>query len=118
MLNGATVLVDGTSAATPVVASAITFLNIVRAQQGKSPLGFITPLLYAHPSVASDIISGGNIPQIPGSGYGYGYDRPELIPPGTGCGPVGYSAVPGWDPASGLGALNYPKLFAVVQTLP
>jgi hypothetical protein len=49
---------------------------------------------------------------------GYGYGGPKLIPPSLFCGPVGFAAAKGWDPASGLGTPNYPRLQAVVEALP
>lgn len=65
---------SGTSAAAPVIASIITLLNQVRLDAGKSPLGFINPLLYANAHLLTDITQGNN----------------------AGCGTAGFSAVEGW----------------------
>ena len=35
-----------------------------------------------------------------------------------GCGTAGYTAVPGWDPVTGLGTPNFPKLLAAWLLLP
>lgn len=35
-----------------------------------------------------------------------------------GCGSSGFKAVPGWDPITGLGTPNYPKLLALFMSLP
>lgn len=35
-----------------------------------------------------------------------------------GCGTAGYTAVPGWDPVTGLGTPNFPKLLAKWLLLP
>lgn len=35
-----------------------------------------------------------------------------------GCGTAGYTAVPGWDPVTGLGTPNFPKLLAMWLLLP
>jgi tripeptidyl-peptidase-1 len=37
---------------------------------------------------------------------------------GTGCGNIGFSAEVGWDPVTGLGTPNYPKLLELVKSLP
>lgn len=35
-----------------------------------------------------------------------------------GCDTVGFSAVPGWDPVTGLGTPNFPKMLAYYLSLP
>ena len=35
-----------------------------------------------------------------------------------GCGTVGFTAVKGWDPVTGLGTINFPKLLARFLLLP
>ena len=37
---------DGTSASTPVVAGIMSMANARRVKEGKSKLGFVSPLLY------------------------------------------------------------------------
>jgi hypothetical protein len=71
----------GTSASTPIFASIINRINEARLNVNKNPIGFINPALYAHPEILNDITNGTN----------------------PGCGTVGFSAVPGWDPVTGLG---------------
>lgn len=71
----------GTSASTPVFASLVNRINEQRLNAGKSTLGFMNPALYLHPEILNDITNGTN----------------------PGCGTVGFSAVPGWDPVTGLG---------------
>ncbi len=58
--------------------------------------GFLNPLIYAHPEVFTDIVEGSN----------------------PGCNTDGFPAAPGWDPVTGFGSPNYPKLAALVQQLP
>jgi tripeptidyl-peptidase-1 len=53
-------LVSGTSAASPVIASLITHVNDALLNAGKSVVGFLNPVLYAHPEVLNDITSGDN----------------------------------------------------------
>ena len=69
--------VQGTSASAPTFASIIALLNDRRIGAGKSPLGFLNPLLYSNPTAAlNDVTSGSN----------------------PGCGTDGFPAATGWDP--------------------
>ncbi|KAL1979563.1 hypothetical protein VTN96DRAFT_5563 [Rasamsonia emersonii] len=86
----------GTSLAAPLFASVLTLINEERFAIGKGPVGFVNPVLYAHPEVLNDITNGTNV----------------------GCGTEGFRAVPGWDPATGLGTPNYPKMKALFLSLP
>jgi tripeptidyl-peptidase-1 len=74
-------LVGGTSASTPIFSSIVNRINELRLNLGKKPIGFINPALYSNPWILNDITNGTN----------------------PGCGTVGFSAVPGWDPVTGLG---------------
>ncbi|TVY38914.1 Tripeptidyl-peptidase [Lachnellula subtilissima] len=86
VVDGEEEAVDGTSCATPTIAS------------GKAGLGFLNPWLYANATSALTDISSGKI---------------------TGCSGVitnaGFSAVTGWDPATGLGTPNYAKLLTIAK---
>ena len=95
-VNGAFSLVYGTSAASPVVGSIITLINEARFAIGKGSVGFINPTLYAHPEDLNDITTGGN----------------------RGCGTPGFSAARGWDPVTGLGTPNFPRLLGRFLGLP
>lgn len=94
--SGSAELVSGTSAATPTFASIIQLLNSDRLASGKAALGFLNPWLYAKaiPGL-TDITTGKN----------------------TGCSGVisgaGFSAVKGWDPATGLGTPIYSSLLTI-----
>ncbi|KAI0107778.1 peptidase S8/S53 domain-containing protein [Nemania sp. FL0031] len=92
--GGQTGGVDGTSCAAPTFASIIQLVNSNRIAQGKSALGFLNPWLYSTASTALNDITSGKI---------------------TGCSTIsnaGFTAVSGWDPATGWGSPNYPKLLA------
>ena len=89
-IDGNFSLVYGTSASSPTVGSIITLINEARFAAGKGSVGFINPTLYANPDALNDITIGGN----------------------QGCGTPGFSSVPGWDPVTGLGTPNFPKLLA------
>ncbi|KAJ8066000.1 hypothetical protein OCU04_005094 [Sclerotinia nivalis] len=95
-VDGEFSLVYGTSASSPVVGAIFTLINAARINAGKAPVGFVNPVLYAHPGVLNDITSGGN----------------------QGCGTAGFTAVKGWDPVTGLGTPNYPKLLNLYLSLP
>lgn len=89
-------LVYGTSASSPTFGSILTLINEARLFAGKSSVGFINPFIYAYPQAFNDITEGGN----------------------QGCGTPGFSAVPGWDPVTGLGTPNFPKLLQYALALP
>ena len=86
--NGEYMVQAGTSLAAPIFASIITMINQERTAAGKGPVGFINPVLYANPGAFNDITIGNN----------------------PGCGTEGFHAASGWDPVTGLGTPNYPKL--------
>jgi tripeptidyl-peptidase-1 len=95
-LDGVGQHIFGTSASAPTVGSIISLINEQRIASGKKTVGFINPVLYANPSAMNDITRGNN----------------------PGCGTSGFSAVPGWDPVTGLGTPNYPALSKVFMALP
>ncbi|PBP18238.1 hypothetical protein BUE80_DR011052 [Diplocarpon rosae] len=86
----------GTSASTPTFGSIITLINGARLNVGKGPVGFINPVLYKYPGILNDITSGGN----------------------QGCGTPGFACVKGWDPVTGLGTPNFPKMLEKWLALP
>lgn len=75
-------LVDGTSCSTPLFASLVSLLNDELIAAGKSPLGFLNPLIYSSSGAFTDITSGDN----------------------PGCNTNGFSATAGWDPVTGVGS--------------
>lgn len=95
--------VSGTSCSAPITGGIFALLNNYRIANGKSPLGWLNPLLYANPSALNDITTGGPNKYCPALG---------------GCCCPGFQEAKGWSPVTGLGSPNYPKLLAVVQALP
>ncbi|OJJ43932.1 hypothetical protein ASPZODRAFT_101669 [Penicilliopsis zonata CBS 506.65] len=81
----------GTSASAPIFAAVLTRINEERLARGMSTVGFANPALYANPQAFHDITVGNN----------------------SGCGTAGFSAAQGWDPVTGLGTPDYPKLLEV-----
>ncbi|KAF8268680.1 subtilisin-like protein [Lactarius quietus] len=85
---------EGTSLSTPVVAGLISLLNDYRISEGKEPLGFLNPWLYEIGLPGLNDIKDGENP---------------------GCGTEGFSAVPGWDPVTGLGTPNFQDLLKIIS---
>lgn len=77
-VGGESAKLYGTSLAAPIWGSVVTLINQQRTRIGKGPVGFLNPVLYAHPWVLNDITNGSN----------------------PGCGTNGFTAVEGWDPVS------------------
>jgi len=88
--------VDGTSASSPAFAGIVSLLNGHLLATGKSPLGFLNPLLYqmsaAQPAAFNDIT--------------YGDNKCTR----NFCMIYGYNATKGWDPVAGLGSINYAQM--------
>ena len=76
-------LIGGTSAVAPLWAGIVAGINARRT----TPVGQMQPTLYRTPAACHDIITGDNR-----------------------SGAVGYNAARGWDPCTGLGSPNGPKL--------
>ncbi|KAH9165152.1 subtilisin-like protein [Lactarius sanguifluus] len=92
---------DGTSCSVPltinaqIVAGIISLLNDYLITNGRPPLGFLNIRLYDDGFAGlNDITSGSN----------------------PGCGTDGFSAVPGWDPVTGLGTPDFEKLQNIFMT--
>ncbi|KAI1324359.1 tripeptidyl-peptidase 1 precursor [Xylariaceae sp. FL0255] len=90
--NGTEGTVSGTSASTPLTSGILSLVNDALLAAGKPQLGFLNPWLYkvGHEGL-NDITSGSAV----------------------GCGVAGYPAVEGWDPVTGWGTPNFPKLVKV-----
>jgi len=84
--------VAGTSASSPVVAGIFAKLNGLRLSKGGSPLGFLNPFIYKNPSAFQDVQSGRN-----DAGGSYGF-----------------TAVKGWDAATGWGTPDFEALSSLV----
>ncbi|KAI9066077.1 subtilisin-like protein [Trametes sanguinea] len=97
-IDGTFQLIYGTSASTPVVASILSAINDARLAIGKKPIGFINPTIYssAFQDAFNDVTSGSN----------------------PGCYTNGFSTAPGWDPVTGVGTPNFPRLLEAWLQLP
>jgi len=86
--NGNASGVAGTSAATPVAAGIFARLNGLRLAAGKKPMGFLNPFIYQNPSGFQDVTAGTN----------------------SDAKVYGFTAVKGWDAATGVGTPDYQAL--------
>ena len=94
---------SGTSASCPAVAGLISSVNAARMAIGKGSLGWVHPALYANTSLFFNDITSGHI-RCPAGG-------------GIICCKQGYTATSGWDPASGLGSMNYGRMQEALVSL-
>ncbi|KAM6144708.1 tripeptidyl-peptidase 1 [Phoenicopterus ruber ruber] len=90
--------VSGTSASTPVVGGMVALINDRRLQQGLAPLGFLNPALYqlqeqGHDAALYDVTQGCHLSCLDGTVQGQGF-----------------CAGPAWDPVTGWGTPNFPRL--------
>jgi len=86
--------VSGTSASCPVVAGIFAKINGVRIAAGQPAMGFLNPFIYQNPNAFFDVTSGTNSDQ----------------------GQYGFTAVKGWDAATGFGTPNYEALLQAAMT--
>ena len=109
----------GTSASAPVFGGMISLINAARASQGKNPVGFINPTLWAYSgkttpspnnitifSVYNDILSGNN------KCAAYSGNNPS----NAFCCDSGFYTTTGWDPVTGFGSINFGNLSALLET--
>ncbi|PON25332.1 hypothetical protein TGAM01_v205626 [Trichoderma gamsii] len=86
----------GTSASAPIFAALINRINDERLSVGKSTVGFVNPVLYENPQIFNEVTKGNT----------------------SICDSVAFEAAEGWDPITGLGTPNYPKMLDVFMSLP
>ncbi|KAK8038492.1 tripeptidyl-peptidase sed1 [Apiospora rasikravindrae] len=109
--RGELVRIGGTSASCPLFGSLLNLINEERIAAGKrGTVGFVNPVLYAHPEVFRDVVTGGN------RGCGAGVQVEKGLQ-GTKK-PIAFPAAPGWDPVSGLGTPDFPKMLELFMSLP
>ncbi|KAI3324132.1 tripeptidyl-peptidase 1 precursor [Xylariaceae sp. AK1471] len=87
--NGTEGVISGTSASTPLMSGILSLVNDALLASGKRPLGFLNPWLYSVGFKGLNDITQGSA---------------------VGCGVDGFPAVKGWDPVTGLGTPDFPKL--------
>ena len=103
IIGGQTNTLAGTSASCPAVAGLISSINAARMMIGKGSVGWVNPAIYANGSSFVNDVTSGHI-RCPGGG-------------GILCCKQGYTATHGWDPASGLGSVNYGRMQEILVSL-
>ncbi|KAI0674042.1 subtilisin-like protein [Trametes maxima] len=95
-------LLEGTSAASPVLASMIALANDRLRSAGRPPMGWLNPLLYSQRGreVVGDVVEGNSSVVCADS-------------EGDSEAPRGFEAVRGWDPVTGLGTITFEGLLAL-----
>jgi len=85
-INGADMVIGGTSAVAPLWAALLARINQKLLSQGKNRVGFANPFLYARPNAFRDVVSGHN---------------------------NGFVASAGWDACTGLGSPQGDLIFNI-----
>jgi tripeptidyl-peptidase-1 len=103
-IDGQLEQVDGTSCSSPLWAAIISLFNDLRLDNGKSPVGFVNPLIYTIaakvPTAFNDLSVGDN-------------KCTESC-----CATIGYVSGKGWDPVTGLGTPNFAPMISYIKSLP
>lgn len=97
VVQGITHYGNATSLTAPLWNGLLSQINDNRISQGKPTLGFLNPRLYGDANVRAalkDLTIGSN----------------------PGCGTSGFSASQGWDPATGLGSMNFTALLTALSS--
>ena len=127
----------GTSAATPTFAGIVSLLNDARAAAGKTPLGNLNQLIYAHPEAVGRYRDGAGhedrlyFATTRDVDHTCAVRRTRAPPPeaftditagsnpgGGGCGYGGFNCAAGWDPVTGMGTPLFPELMEIAMALP
>jgi len=95
---------QGTSCSAPAFGGIVALLNDARLRAKSSSLGFLNPLLYSNPDALNDVILGGSTGCDGNARFHGAPNGSPVIPYAS------WNATAGWDPVSGLGTPNFPKL--------
>jgi tripeptidyl-peptidase-1 len=95
---------QGTSCSAPAFGGIVALLNDARLRAKSPSLGFLNPLLYSNPNALNDIVLGGST-GCDGNARFHGRPNGSPVIPYA-----SWNATAGWDPVSGLGTPNFPKL--------
>ena len=101
--GGRRVTASGTSASAPVFAAMIARVNDARLKAGKSPVGFLNPVLY------SGLASAAGALRDTRAGFNEGCGVPGVAFP---------ASDRGWDAVTGLGSPDFGRLLGVFLGLP
>jgi tripeptidyl-peptidase-1 len=95
---------QGTSCSAPAFGGIVALLNDARLRAKSPALGFLNPLLYSNPNALNDIVLGGSTGCDGNARFHGAPNGSPVIPYAS------WNATAGWDPVSGLGTPNFPKL--------
>ncbi|KAF2703800.1 subtilisin-like protein [Pleomassaria siparia CBS 279.74] len=95
---------QGTSCSAPAFGGIVALLNDARLRSKKPSLGFLNPLLYSNPTALNDVVLGGSTGCDGNARFHGDPNGSPVIPYAS------WNATAGWDPVSGLGTPNFPKL--------
>ena len=134
--NNSLFSISGTSASAPVFAGMVTLLNRQRRKQGKSTMGFLNPFLYTYakngysyttpstPKVSAVISTQNNtVGETKAETKTIRFIRDitsgdnRCTRSSTLCCRQGFYAVPGWDPVSGLGSVDFAMMQEVAMAI-
>lgn len=105
--GGQLAIAAGTSFAAPSFAGMIALINAQRRANGASSLGWLNPVLYAKASLfVQDIVSGDN--KCAANDNNTSTTAPH-------CCAEGFHATIGWDPVTGLGSVNFAKMYDALK---
>ncbi|KAH8689985.1 tripeptidyl-peptidase [Talaromyces proteolyticus] len=100
---------EGTSASGPTFAAIVALLNDARLRAGKSTLGFLNPWIYSKAYKGlNDVTTGGSA-----GCNGLSRFNQSQLPGGAVVPGASWKAAVGWDPVTGYGTPNFPKLKAL-----
>ena len=99
--------ISGTSAAAPVFAGIIAVLNAERVAAGMPPLGFLNPWLYSEGYTALNDVTRGGSNGCLGKDQ-YSYLTSPVVPFAS------WNATELWDPVTGLGTPDLPRMRKLV----
>jgi tripeptidyl-peptidase-1 len=107
--KGSLTSLEGTSCSAPTFSGIIGLLNDARLRAGLQPMGFLNPWLYGTASSAlNDITRGASA-----GCNGLSSFNQSSLPGGAVIPGASWQAVAGWDPVTGLGTPNFPKLLSI-----
>ena len=108
VIDGAIEMLFGTSASAPVFAAMVSLVNSNRQANNLTTVGWINPTLYynltRNAESFTDITTGDNKCCATDNGYCNSASISAT------CCPSGFTAVTGWDPATGFGSITLPQL--------
>ena len=102
--KGSGSLFMGTSCSSPAFGAIVALLYDARLKAKKPSLGFLNPLLYSNPDALNDIVLGGSTGCDGNARFHGSPNGSPVIPYAS------WNATIGWDPVTGLGTPNFPKL--------